>query len=387
MPISSCRDPLPDRAPTGGAWTAIIQVPPDRVRHVSRRRSTPRRRRRSRGRHRDLAEVNELMPRTHGDTVVPCRAHHRHHPHGSSAARAASRGRGRGRGTHRRNRRRSSKTARRCRWGSARSRRSAARLARQNDLGVTPRCSPTGVILPSRPAWSPTREKTHPQRIVTSFVAGTQALRLRATTTRWSSFHRATAPTTPRRSQERPRVAINSALQVDLTGTGSAPTRSIGRIFRHRRADDFIRRGPLDGERQAGSRSRPPRRTAPCRASWSFGRGRGRRHHAGHVHWIVTGVRRRQPVRQDAARVARCAGSRSRTWTSAPSSRATWRHPALPGQRVLTPATLAAASGRGRNDASAAFAKQRATSSPEMPAHQQLHRAAGRIRVGCFRRC
>ena len=123
-------------------------------------------------------------------------------------------------------------------------------------------------------------KKVHPGRIVTSFVIGTRAaLSTSSTTTRSSSSTPATAPTTPSLIRKNDKVvAINSALEIDLTGQVVRRLDRAPHLLRHRRADGLHpRRGALRGGKPiialpstAGrARSRASSRRSSRAPAWS----------------------------------------------------------------------------------------------------------------------
>ena len=131
-----------------------------------------------------IAEINERMPRTHGNTLVHIDRVARVRAHRPSAARARPpRRRDGGRdaiGEHVAEAGR--RTARRCRWGSARIPDAVLRrLFDKHDLGVHTEMFSDGVVdLVEAGVITNRRKNVHPGRIVTSFVIGIAArVRLR----------------------------------------------------------------------------------------------------------------------------------------------------------------------------------------------------------------
>ena len=190
---------------------------------------------------------------------------------------------------------RSSTTARRCRWGSARSPTPCSRASATSTTSAsTPRCSPTASSTSSKPASSPTGARACIRgRIVTSFVAGTQrALRLRG-----RQPVRRVPPVRPHERHARS-SAQNDKVRRHQLGARDRPhparscADSIGyRIYsRHRRADGLHpRRRALRG-RQADHRAAVDgrERHGQSRIVPSLKPGAGVVTTRGHVHWVVT---------------------------------------------------------------------------------------------------
>ena len=184
---------------------ALVQLsPPDRARllharHLGRRGA----RRGRRGADRASPRSTTQMPRTHGDTVVPLDRDSTRFMHTDRAAaeHAAARRRPPSRRASASSSPSSSRTARRCRWASARSPTPCcARLGNKHDLGVHTEMFSDGADRARSRAASITNraKKVHPGR--TSRASSTARARssTSSTTTRWSSSTPATAPTTPR---------------------------------------------------------------------------------------------------------------------------------------------------------------------------------------------
>ena len=260
----------------------------------SARRSTPPRPRPTPPASSSPRSTSRCRART-ATACVPLRAHRRLHrtPTGrcSSTPRRAGDA---GRGAHRRDhRRRWSRTARRCRWASARIPDAVLRrLHDKHDLGIHTEMFSDGVVDLVEAGAVTNRLKTvHPGRIVTSFVDRHRArCSTSSTTTRSSSSTRATAPTTPRSSARTPRSSRSTRRsQIDLTGQVCAD--SIGhRIYSGIGGQmDFIRGAALSPRRQADHRAaRRPRR-------------------GGTVSRIVARAERRAPA--SSPRAATCTGS------------------------------------------------------------------------------
>ena len=95
------------------------------------------------------------------------------------------------------------RTARRCRWASARSQTPCSRASATSTISAsTPRCSPTASSIWSRRASITNRAKTRPPRPHRHELRDRHARgsSTSSTTTRWSSSTPAIAPTTPRSS-------------------------------------------------------------------------------------------------------------------------------------------------------------------------------------------
>ncbi|MBY0274425.1 4-hydroxybutyrate CoA-transferase [Candidatus Binatia bacterium] len=239
-----------------------------------------------------LAEINEQMPRTHGNTVVPFervtafvhtdRPLHEHpaEPEGGVEARIGE------------------VVAALVEDGSTLQMGIGSipdavlrRLHDKNDLGVHTEMFSDGLIpLVEAGVVTNRLKKIHPQRIVTSFVAGTRKLFDFVHDNPLVEFHTcdSTNDTALIRKNDRV-VAINSALQVDLTGQVCAD--SIGhRIFSGIGGQmDFMRGAAL-------SRGGKPILAFPSTASGgklsrivvALEPGAGVVTTRGHVHWVAT---------------------------------------------------------------------------------------------------
>jgi hypothetical protein len=132
-------------------------------------------------------------------------------------------------------------------------------------------------------AWSPAARKTVDRgKVVASFCLGTRSSTITSTTTPFS-FHPTEYVNDPNIiSQQHKMVAVNTALEIDLTGQVCADSHRRQVLLRRRRAGGFQpRRGQAAG-RQGHHRAaldRAGRRGFPHRHPPQPGR--GRRHHAG----------------------------------------------------------------------------------------------------------
>ena len=239
-----------------------------------------------------LAEINERMPRTHGNTVVPFERItafiHTDRPLHEHVAEAEGEIEGRI----------GEVVAALVEDGSTLQMGIGSipdavlrRLHDKNDLGVHTEMFSDGLIpLVEEGVITNRLKKVHPQRIVTSFVAGTRRLFDFVHDNPLVEFHTCdrTNDTALIRKNDRV-VAINSALQVDLTGQVCAD--SIGhRIFSGIGGQmDFMRGAAL-------SRGGKPILAFPSTASGgklsrivvSLEPGAGVVTTRGHVHWVAT---------------------------------------------------------------------------------------------------
>ncbi|MFN8599345.1 MAG: acetyl-CoA hydrolase/transferase C-terminal domain-containing protein [Candidatus Binatia bacterium] len=239
-----------------------------------------------------LAEINEQMPRTHGNTVVPFERItafiHTDRPLHEHVAEAEGEIEGRI----------GEVVAALVEDGSTLQMGIGSipdavlrRLHDKNDLGVHTEMFSDGLIpLVEAGVVTNRLKKTHPQRIVTSFVAGTRKLFDFVHDNPLVEFHTcdSTNDTALIRKNDRV-VAINSALQVDLTGQVCAD--SIGhRIFSGIGGQmDFMRGAAL-------SRGGKPILAFPSTASGgklsrivvALEPGAGVVTTRGHVHWVAT---------------------------------------------------------------------------------------------------
>ena len=189
--------------------------------------------------------------------------------------------------------------ARRCRSGigaipdavlRAPRRQARSRRAHRDVLGRRASISSKAASITNR------RKTVHAGRIVTSFVNGTPARSTTSsTTTRRRVPPAAIARTTPRIIRKNDKViAINSALEIDLTGQVVRRLDRPPHLLGHRRADGLHPRRGAVARRQADHRAAVDGlRAAPCRASLSALKpGAGVVTTRGHVHWVVTEIRR-----------------------------------------------------------------------------------------------
>ncbi|HEX7700539.1 MAG TPA: acetyl-CoA hydrolase/transferase C-terminal domain-containing protein, partial [Kofleriaceae bacterium] len=166
-----------------------------------------------------------------------------------------------------------------------------ARLGNRNDLGVHTEMFSDGMLpLLSSGVITNRRKAVHPGRTVTSFVNGSQALYEFVDDNSWIEFHGCDRTNDPGLIRLNPKVtAINSAIEIDLTGQVCAD--SIGhRIYSGIGGQmDFIRgsalsRGgkPIIALPSTGAHGTVSRITAELKP------GAGVVTTRGHVHWVVT---------------------------------------------------------------------------------------------------
>ena len=287
-----------------------------------------------------VAEINEQMPRTHGNTVVPL---DRVDAFVASPTARCPRPSARRRPTSRRASASSSpawsRTARRCRWASAASPTPCSRrLGDKHDLGVHTEMFSDGVIdLVEAGVVTNRLKEVHPGRIVTSFVNGTARLYDFVDDNPMVEFHPCDRTNDTAHHPQEPEGGRHQL------GHRDRPHRpGVRRLDRpphllgHRRADGLHpRRGAL---------ARAASRSSRCR----------RRPRGGQVSRIVAGAQARRRRRDDArprplgrhrarrgrtCTARRCASAARRsspspTRTSAPSCAATWPTPSLRADRL-----------------------------------------------------
>ena len=239
-----------------------------------------------------VAEINERMPRTHGNTLVPFsrvaafvhtdRPLHTHPPAPSTAAEDAI-------GEH---------AAKLVPDGATLQMGIGAipdavlrRLGDKHDLGIHTEMFSDGVVdLVEAGAITNRRKHVHPGRIVTSFVVGTERLYRFVHDNPFVEFHpcdRTNDTALIRRNDHA--VAINSALEVDLSGQVCAD--SIGfRIYSGIGGQmDFIRGSALSkGGKPIIALPSTAARGTVSRIAAALKPGSGVVTTRGHVHWVVT---------------------------------------------------------------------------------------------------
>lgn len=166
-----------------------------------------------------------------------------------------------------------------------------ARLGDRNDLGVHTEMFSDGMLpLLSNGVITNRRKKVHPGRTVTSFVNGSQALNDFVDDNSSIEFHGCDRTNDPGLIRQNPKVtAINSAIEIDLTGQVCAD--SIGhRIFSGIGGQmDFMRGAALSpGGKPIIALPSTAARGTVSRITAELKPGAGVVTTRGHVHWVVT---------------------------------------------------------------------------------------------------
>ena len=166
-----------------------------------------------------------------------------------------------------------------------------ARLGNRNDLGVHTEMFSDGMLpLLASGVITNRRKAVHPGRTVTSFVNGSQELYDFVDDNSLVEFHGCDRTNDPSLIKQNPRVtAINSALEIDLTGQVCAD--SIGhRIFSGIGGQmDFMRGAALShGGKPIIALSSTAARGTVSRITAELKPGAGVVTTRGHVHWVVT---------------------------------------------------------------------------------------------------
>ena len=195
------------------------------------------------------------------------------------------------------------RTARRCRWASARSpTRCCGGCADKHDLGVHTEMFSDGVVdlVEAGVDHQPAASTSIRGRIVTSFVDRHRSgSTTSSTTTRSSSSTPAIAPTTPRSSARTTRSSRSTRRSRSICPGRCAPTRSASAstpASAARWTSSAARRCRRAASRSSRCRRRPPGGTAVAHRRGAQAR-RRRRHHARPRPLGGDRVRRRQPVR------------------------------------------------------------------------------------------